>query len=778
MKIRTTILRWSLLVVGALFLTTSMIAAEEEYCGEDAFSLHCPADVTVSCNAELWDLSLYGTAEYHDYTGWHSAGYPVEYWNLNSCNTGTITRTWTVEDYNWNLHSCTQTITVSGGYNPFGYSNIHWPNPYVELEGCNPATHPSQMNYGDGWPTYSYSECSSIGISYQDQKFTVSDGCYKIRRKWTVMDWCQYTGYGWGSSGSWTFTQMIVISGSDVPEITCPTKIEASSNNCQSAWVTADPISVWGEECGSDYTVHNNSPYATYAGANLSGSYPIGTTYVKFTVYYGCGKKKQCTTKVIVKDDKGPTVYCLSKISIALMGVDADQDGVPEDGMIEIWAKDLDHGSSASCNHYGQLTYSFSEDLTDQSKTFTCAELGENDVRMYVTDSYGRSEYCVVTVDVQNNGANIPDCVRTVDDGDEDDDENDDDDGGDTTYLYSIAGDLHMMNEKPFVNGVVSLVNMRPIEDIVSTLDTMITVTLDSFINSSGATLWYNKYDTTFTETIDTLTTYIELESYTDENGKYIFFEMADSSDHFEVTPVVFEKKKSDNVGKEDLDFLLEYLVGERSFKSLDQYIAADVDQNRKIDFDDLKILLEYVSEGENEVLDYDWTFVSADLPEENIKEAFEKYETVMTVDIESKDHMDLNFIAIKVGDLTTKEESITSDIPIGDIAAIVEKSGDISSLKTESRSYKEETVIQSLEVHPNPFLETFTIDYSDNASGTITLEIVDVQGQLVNRRDIITSKGENNIEVDMSKYPFTGVYIYRIVDGDKIFSGKLLRIK
>jgi len=146
MKPMSTLTQWAMLLL-VTFTFVSNISATEEYCPENAdlFSIHCPYDVTVSCTDEIWDLSIYGNANYHDYTGWHDAGTPVEHYYLNSCNSGYITRTWTVEDYNWNLHTCTQTITVSGGSNPFGYDDIWWPHNYIELEGCNPSTHPSHM---------------------------------------------------------------------------------------------------------------------------------------------------------------------------------------------------------------------------------------------------------------------------------------------------------------------------------------------------------------------------------------------------------------------------------------------------------------------------------------------------------------------------------------------------------------------------------------------------------------------------------------------------------
>ncbi|MBK7787658.1 MAG: hypothetical protein IPJ54_03565 [Saprospiraceae bacterium] len=54
------------------------------------WALICPDDVTVDCDAELWDLSVYGNATYHNSTGYHSAGTPVVTYYLNSCGSGYI----------------------------------------------------------------------------------------------------------------------------------------------------------------------------------------------------------------------------------------------------------------------------------------------------------------------------------------------------------------------------------------------------------------------------------------------------------------------------------------------------------------------------------------------------------------------------------------------------------------------------------------------------------------------------------------------------------------
>lgn len=77
---------WALLCILLITLAFSTSVMAEE----DLFSIYCPADVTVDCQDELWDLSIYGNAYYHDYDGDHDAGVPDVNYNLSSCNVGTI----------------------------------------------------------------------------------------------------------------------------------------------------------------------------------------------------------------------------------------------------------------------------------------------------------------------------------------------------------------------------------------------------------------------------------------------------------------------------------------------------------------------------------------------------------------------------------------------------------------------------------------------------------------------------------------------------------------
>ncbi len=828
-----------------MFLSITSVSANEE-CVEEGVSLtlYCPDDVTISCSDEIWNLSIYGNATYYLNGGWYNAGSPVVNYYLNSCNSGYITRTWTVEDYNWNQYSCTQTITVLADGSTFNESNITWPQEHITLEGCYPSTHPSQLPPGWGYPTWynGGSSCgtNNIGVAFSDQTYTISSTCKKIVRKWQVIDWCQYNPNSWYSGGLWTYYQFIKISSGDLPILTCPEDITVNSNNCVNAYVNVPPLWVDGETCGGDYEITNNSPYADSAGADISGTYPIGWHYVKYTVKYGCGYKKTCTRKIKITDKKPPVPYCYASLAVPLMGVDNDGDGVFDDGTVEIWAKDLDKGSTASCNG-GQLKFSFSSDVTDKYKIFTCADVGENTVQMWVTDYDGNQSYCLVTIDVQNNGANIPDCEPQEDDSDDDgivdsedncpyvsnpDQEDEDEDGigdaceeidndsdgdgvldeddncphdsnpgqedededgigdacdddTDPGYTYYIDGNIYSASGKPLDSVKVSLKNMEADSSFVVTLDTVITPVLDSMFNNMDSTWTYMvTLDTAVTATMDTFVNNLMLTSYTSDSGRYRFAGFANTGDTYEISSTFNSTGYASGINIEDLNFMMEYVVGAIDFTEPHQKYAADVDQDGDVDFDDLKRLLEHITgEIDNFGVDSEWLIIDKNQYETaTAEDIFDDPKTIIDILVETEDIEDQDFIALRLGDIILDDEGITSNTPLEVLSRIVEDNPTDIELESQIRDIVLDQEVNVVQVYPNPFSESFTMNYISQQNNRINIELLDVNGRKIYSSPYTLVKGENVITLSVDN-DYKGIIVYRLIDGDKIISGKVISI-
>ncbi|MCC6410528.1 MAG: T9SS type A sorting domain-containing protein [Saprospiraceae bacterium] len=140
-----------------------------------------PANVTVSC--ENFDPSLwaYGTATAVD----NCCVDTLSVFNIltnfdTTCNKGSITRRWTVEDCAGLTSTCTQRIVVNYEQDYF----IRFPVDKL-LFSCDSSFYQEPALLGE--------DCELLAISYHDEVFTVvPDACFKIERTWSIINWCTY----------------------------------------------------------------------------------------------------------------------------------------------------------------------------------------------------------------------------------------------------------------------------------------------------------------------------------------------------------------------------------------------------------------------------------------------------------------------------------------------------------------------------------------------------------------------------------------------------------
>lgn len=698
-----------------------------------SFNLICPGDRYASCYDELWDLSQYGNANIYSGYGTYSAGQPTVSYHLNSCNTGYITRTWSVEDYNWNWHSCTQTIYVSssGGIGP----DVTWPRD-TTLIGCNPGYSPQDLPEDYNYPTWNGNECSMYGRSYSDMVFkTTTNQCKKVMRTWKVMDWCNENPYSY--SGIYTHVQIIKIVSSTPPVFDCPADITVLSTNCQNADVLVPPLTVPGSSCGGYFVISNDSKYATQKGNNISGIYPVGKTKVTYTVQYGCGLVKTCSFNVLVQSGK-PTPYCAGELVTALMGVDTDFDGKVDNGMVEIWAKDLNKGSYSKCVG-GALRFSFSQDVNDMKRTFTCDDLGENQVQMWVTDAAGAQTYCTTTLIIQNNGASIPDCKRKETETEK--------------PKYILTGAVTAINDVPVPDAELTMTYDVPQYTYHITYDTTTRLTLDSFINASGHKLYRYIEVKEVTQHIDSVALVVQRSTRTNAGGKYIFDSIAVVNTGLSLT-ATYNGDKNKNLNIYDVEMLRNYLDGSINYQSYYQYLASDINEDGIIDNSDLEALENFVVGTTSAMPGKQQWYV---IPRNT---AFAHPEDVLKYsDWSSKYHIDsvkvydnvYHFIAIKKGDISIDPDSK----PIQD---------------TEVRSSKLHDAA-TVQVYPNPVGDYLNVASNTIPSEDVHIEIYAPQGQCIIRQ----TSNQPTTEIPTSEWK-PGIYLYRIMIGNASQTGKVLK--
>ncbi len=377
----------------------------------------CPDDITVNCDADLTNLYKYGTPTVEDLCGADVEELdPIR--NIDNCGRGTVTRRFVATDKSGNTASCQQIIHVTAT-NPFKFKDIRWPSDHIVTNGCmDSGIAPEDLPNGRMYPTYPDKACSSVTHDYKDIVFQYTDGyCFKILREWTVLDWCEFDGVT--GAGLYKHTQVIKVENNIAPTIEkgCAKEdLEVTDlGTCQSRIVLRaegdDDCSLpsslkWSYELD----LGNNGSVDYTQNTNVIDRVINHTTFkVTWTVTDECDNSTTCSQVFTVDDMKKPTPYCLTEIVTVIMQVSKE---------VSIWASDFDRGSFDNCTDQDDLKFSFSQNTSDNSRTFTCDQLVDGELvenlEMYVTDDAGNFDYCTVSIRVQDNSGNCDEDLGRV----------------------------------------------------------------------------------------------------------------------------------------------------------------------------------------------------------------------------------------------------------------------------------------------------------------------------------------------------------------------------
>jgi hypothetical protein len=722
------------------FYKTDLLAADF------SFFLECPSSVTIQCTDDVSNLDKYGIAYIWKNNSKTPAPPPVKIiYNTNSCGIGTITRYWEVMDPYMKLQKCEQVITVVASVY-FNLSDISWPPAYT-IEGCNPATDPRNLPAPYDYPTYTKLKCSQPMHSYRDQKFTVSDGCMKIVRDWTVIDWCQFQPNVNPTPGRWTYTQVIKLILTDTTaRLICPKDtIVDALKDCKGTFVKLDSAKATNK-CGFPMLIRNTSPYSKSKGPDASGDYPLGTTEFYFITEYGCGKELKCKVKVNVRNKIGPVPYCLNGLIVALMPVDTNKDGTPDDGMIAVWAKDFNVGSYHPCG-YKNLKFSFSSDTSDMSRVFTCADLGKNDIQMWVTDSLGNQSYCKTYLEVQNNNAKIPDCKRrdSIKSG---------------IVLGGTVSDLQhkMVQEVQFtLYGPSTVIT-------VTTTDTILKIRYDTITSKSGFKFYVRYVDTSYQTRNHTVHNQWVKTCKSDLNGKYSFEKLI-LNDSYQLKA---DKTEYDfqGININDVIVLLKHITGSSKITDPYKLIAADVNCDGVIDQADFELLYGLIlkTRSYSEFCRH-WRIIPKGFKfTDPLNPFLDSFEPLMEFKNMTQSKVNMDYLAVRVGELDgniSGFNSTVTDIRINELFEL-NKSG---------------FVLEN--VYPNP-AEGPIVHFAITCfqSNLLILSIYDVQGNLLQNNSRSFDKGNHIWEVPMNSLSNSGMFFYSISDGTQNQYGKLIRSK
>ncbi|MBK8641095.1 MAG: M36 family metallopeptidase [Saprospiraceae bacterium] len=332
------------------------------------------------------------------------------------------------------------------------YTDLLWPNGMctqtpVTLDGCGADISPDNPQLGRPQVINNADDnCALLSIEYFDEQFNIEpDACFKVLRRWVVIDWCQYDPFIDPDHGRWEALQVIKVRDQNRPVVSCnvgtcePAKIDSklgvcvghisltasATDNCTPAdWLFWEyKIDAFndgkGVHGGYDFRVgtltskqyaagdtveFSHNPFAddSHNPFNASGTYPIGIHKIKWFVEDGCGNVGVCESLFEIKDCKAPTPYCLTGVITVPM---------PSSGCVDIWAKDLDKGSYDNCTSQGDLKFYFDEDPTKPSLTICCQDFVDKklndeiilEVELWVEDEEGNKDYCKTIIVIQDN---------------------------------------------------------------------------------------------------------------------------------------------------------------------------------------------------------------------------------------------------------------------------------------------------------------------------------------------------------------------------------------
>ncbi|MBK8483987.1 MAG: T9SS type A sorting domain-containing protein [Saprospiraceae bacterium] len=389
-------------------------AGNTSECMIDAFiqdklppKITCPKNMTVNCGTDLTNLNVFGVA-----TATDNCQVRMEtrvYNNLNTCNIGTLVREFIAIDNGSLRDSCRQTITVIDN-TPFSLGDIIWPGDLV-LNGCGDNPNPEIT----GKPIFINRDiCNQPLSTYEDLTFNYVEGvCFKILRKWTVIDWCTYNQNVIPNKGVWYHTQVIKVNNTEAPFFTssCVNQQYCITSGCEvkvTLEATASDLCTAQGELRWTYQLDlDNDGVGIITGNRnrFSFVFNVGMHRITWIVEDQCGNKSNCSYFINVSDCKFPTPYCLDGIVTVLM---------QNSGSVTVWAKDFNLNSEDNCTQKKDLKYSFTANIKDSFQTFTCADIpdGRSDtveVSIYVTDIAGNQDFCKTKLILQDNQNVCPD---------------------------------------------------------------------------------------------------------------------------------------------------------------------------------------------------------------------------------------------------------------------------------------------------------------------------------------------------------------------------------
>ncbi len=591
-------------------------------------TITCPKDQTIDCDFvyDLNNLSKdFGSAvAYDNCQNLNIVETHVE--KVTNCRVGTITRTFTVTDAGGRSASCTQTITIQALAPYTGPLATEWPQN-VSMNGCGDPTSSAFSPDVLGRPVLNQGACSLVGADYADQIFNFnnpsSPACFKILRKWTVLDWCQPLDKG--GYKTWSYTQEIMVTDNVAPvinPITPEVSADTYDGQCANGTITltasaADACtavlkSSYKVDLFNDGSINITSPVANSNSIDASGSYPVGKHRIIYTFEDKCGNISSKEQIFSIVNKKAPTGILVKGLSMTLMKVGQGQ------GMAEIWASDFVKEAKHPCGYnvvlsFAQVTKGSNGSLIIvPNLIFDCDDLGQQEVTVWIaalTPAGDIVQTSITTfIEIQDNN--------------------------------NVCGN----GRKAVVSGTIATEANQTVENAA--------------VDLVGS----------------------ELHRNTDKDGAFNFGAMV-TGGQYTVTPI-----KNDDVlngvSTYDLVLIQRHILGMEALTSPYKQIAADATRDGKISASDLTEIRKLIlGVKDNFTNNTSWRFVDKNYKFVDVKDAQgEAFPEVYQIDRLNTD-MKTDFVAVKVGDINgdAQTNKFTNNIETRSVSQLLLSTDNVS---------------------------------------------------------------------------------------------------
>ncbi len=385
-------------------------------------TIDCSDDVTLTCDEALHADDVFFAPDANDNCGATVEAGDIITQDLPMCGQ-ILTQTWTATDGSDKTDdaSCTQTITITHVSDFI----VQFPADQ-EFENCE---------LGDiNGPIVTDDECENIGISVEDRIFVqVDDACYSIERTYTIINHCivddpsvgGFTNLGTplpipntfrDDDGFFQFTQIIKVQDNVAPTVdfTAPEPCDFTGG-CEGELILiatgeddcaefADLDFSWKIDAFSDGTFELEG-----TGDDASGTYPYGDHIIKWTVTDGCGNATSEEYPFSIMDCKNPTPVCQGVTTVVMNNGEC----------VSIWALNLLEYAEDNCTERtveewddnARIRREGDNGALTTSLDICCDDVanGGVNVEVWIEDEAGNSDFCVVFLEIQDNGSNCPD---------------------------------------------------------------------------------------------------------------------------------------------------------------------------------------------------------------------------------------------------------------------------------------------------------------------------------------------------------------------------------